>query len=290
MEPLPHHHDASALAALRSFPALGPPNSGASMLALVEVAALSRGLHMAKVGRVKRTAERLIQVGRVPPLTRIAPHPKPEVAMNRVLGWLLDPHGDHGEGVCLLRCFAAWVGLDELARDLEYEAEHVQVWVEAPSPSDWPGSRAPDLLVRSPNAALMIENKRGAPQGRGQFRDYAAAFRCWRGARAHRSILLAQDAEQVWARYAPDLVEWDTSIDHRALAAWLTGPAQEATVSTWTRICLTILWADLTALPAPLRLRQLVRIAECRPLSTLEVDQLERLVRAEQTQTPWRFE
>ena len=256
--------------------------------AIDRVAAASRAWLAADGDAIRERAQGVAGVGHPPPLARLAPHPKPEVAMNRVLGWLLDPRSPHGDGASLLRAFAIWVGLPELAHDVDHSPHHIEVWVEAPSPRDWRGRRAPDLLVRGPSSALMVENKRGAPQGRHQFRDYAAEFARWRRERPSRAILLAQRSAALWERYAADLDAWSGHKDHLDLAAWAATMADESSIRAWTRVALLVLRADLVPAPSLGQLHALLDRTSGRQLSAIEAVELDRLTRTASITAPWR--
>jgi len=66
-----------------------------------------------------------------------------------LLGWLLDPKGDHGLGKEPLSRFLSMLEIDGAG------ADHAQVWRER----SFPGHGRVDLMIRLPGCCLVIENK-----------------------------------------------------------------------------------------------------------------------------------
>ena len=66
-----------------------------------------------------------------------------------LLGWLLDPKGDHGLGKEPLSRFLSMLEIDGAG------ADHAQVWRER----SFPEHGRVDLMIRLPGCCLVIENK-----------------------------------------------------------------------------------------------------------------------------------
>jgi hypothetical protein len=135
------------------------------------------------------------QVGAPPLITRALGWPDWEKPQNRLLGWILDPSGDHGAGTAALAAFAELVGLPSIA------VGDVEVRRETGWPAGATGKREPDLLIISANAAILMENKVGAPEsGDGQYRDYLDGIRALtshRGISEWRIVLSARGERQM---------------------------------------------------------------------------------------------
>lgn len=127
--------------------------------AVARTAAASRAWHAEREDAVIADARRLLARGATPTLRQALGVEHREVPINTTLGWLLNPSAAHGAGEALLASFATWLG----AHGLAAEAASTEAWCEGGAPA-W-GNREPDLLFRSPGAALLVENKVKAPEG-----------------------------------------------------------------------------------------------------------------------------
>lgn len=89
-----------------------------------------------------------------------------ELTLSRILGWLLDPSGSHGQGAKFLDTFVSNI-LPDLSG---FETDAAKVKLEAHCGD----RRRIDLLVQSGNVAFAIENKPYAADQDGQLAHYLA--------------------------------------------------------------------------------------------------------------------
>src|SRR5262249_23539549 len=90
---------------------------------------------------------------------------------NRVLAWLLSPDAEHAAGRTILRAFARGLGCEVLEADLADPGTRIEVRGEMRWPDGAGSLRQPDLLVLSPRALLLIENKVWSGEGEKQYDD-----------------------------------------------------------------------------------------------------------------------
>lgn len=157
--------------------------------------------------------------------------------MNRMLGWIFDPSRRGRAALPPLSALCTLLGFPTLEQDLLI-GEVPEVLVEA-SPDPLDASRQPDLLIRTANAALLLENKVLAPEsGENQYADYLELLHRWAGGREHRAYLMAPSL-----RSTPE--GWQGSLTHAQLANELLRLVTDATVSMWDRIVYAIIANDL---------------------------------------------
>lgn len=94
---------------------------------------------------------------------------------NRALAWLVSADADHGAGRAVLLAIARGLGCKELEADLADFKSPITVRSEMRWPEGAGSSREPDLLVLSPRALLLIENKVSSGEGSRQYEEYHEA-------------------------------------------------------------------------------------------------------------------
>ena len=176
-----------------------------------------------------------LAVGCPPSLIRVAGQSHLEKPFNRLLAWLVNPDGDHGCGAAFVRFLAARANLPELEEDLDRIAsgsgDLFEIRAEQTLDGDDSG-KEPDLAVRTPHAALLLENKVWASESGDQYGPYLAIFRRWAGPDRKTRALLC-------ARLPRDIPSgWDGFLPHAELAQILYEVSRcKAGVSAWGRIC-----------------------------------------------------
>ena len=181
-------------------------------------------------------AREVLEVGEPPRVRELCGLKDLEKPMNRVLGWIFDPVGSHGAGALPLIRLAKLVGANTLAEDAEATPAKVEVYREE-SPRDFPSSKEPDLLVRSPRAALLLENKILAPESGDQYGPYEEAFRRWAGDRECHLVLSAPTLREKHEDYQLLL--------HSSIAELLSELAGNSELPLWSRITLITLIQDI---------------------------------------------
>jgi hypothetical protein len=151
----------------------------------------------------------------------------------RLLGWLLGPGSDHGAAPHALLAIARRLEFDVLASDLDAQRP-VEVRVDRCWPPNADSAKRPDLLVLTPHAVLLIENKLYAgPSGEEQYPSYREALLRLASASSipsenARAYLLAPDE-----RVVPD--GWTGSFTFSELAAWLVIVSESRGMARWDR-------------------------------------------------------
>jgi hypothetical protein len=162
-----------------------------------------------------------------------------EKPFNRLLLWCADERGPHGFGREFLLRLSAHLHFDRLSEDLA-GGKRVDLWgEEAPDSS----GNMPDLVVLTPNAALLFENKVNAGGSGDQYANYEHWFPSFAGDRERRAVLSAPSERET----PPG---WDQFLAHEELAAVFSEIAGHSSVPTWGRI---IAIQCATALDEPAR-------------------------------------
>lgn len=155
---------------------------------------------------------------------------------NRALAWLLTPGDVHGAGRVVLLEIARTLGCDLLEADI-LAGEDIEVRADKRWPEGVESPRQPDLLVISPRALLLIENKVWSPEGQKQYPDYADALEqlaSMQPPRHARSYLCAPEER-------PTPERWTGMIVHRDLAACMRRAARSPELNQWGRaLCLLV--------------------------------------------------
>lgn len=169
------------------------------------------------------------ELGWPPSFVQLAGVSDLEKPFNRLLGWWARA-GDHGAGYAFVRELARRFELPAMIADLEANAP-VVVRVEDAFDEDI--GKEPDLVVLTPRAALMLENKVHAGESGDQYAPYLAQFALERGDRDWSAVLAARDA-----RERPP--GWTHAVSHADLAGIFRTIAADETVRFWTRIAATV--------------------------------------------------
>ncbi|MEI7775288.1 MAG: PD-(D/E)XK nuclease family protein [Verrucomicrobiota bacterium] len=111
--------------------------------------------------------------GTTPSILRIMGQSHLEKPFNRMLKWCANVHAEHGFGRLFLSRLASLVRLSVMKRDLDQE--HCEVKVYGEEALD-PSRNMPDLVVLTPNAALLLENKVGSGESGNQYQPYLTWF------------------------------------------------------------------------------------------------------------------
>lgn len=187
--------------------------------------------------RIRAEARERLLLGYPPSLRRIVGVSSLEVPMNQALGWMLDPERRGNAARLGLITIATWLNYPALLDDLQQERP-VEVRVET-SPDPAITSRAPDLIIGSPSAVLLLENKVNAPQsGSDQYAHYLKTLVAWAGEREHRAYLLAATPRTTPAG-------WFGSLTHAELAEALRPLANDQNLSFWDRVVYALIVNDL---------------------------------------------
>jgi len=211
------------------------------VLAIQRVVAAARPHFLAQAEFARRKLSTIMasydRVGSIPSLFTLMGLSWRERPYNRVLGWICDPQADHGAGRAVLCSLARRLGPSALLEDLADPQAHIQVRCEQCWPSVVRDARMPDLLVLSPNAVLLIENKVVSGQsGVGQYTDYLSTLQ--------RLASCGQRESAAWLaapnrRATPD--GWDGTITHSDLARCIAEAAKGPEVPEWGRVaCLLV--------------------------------------------------
>lgn len=214
---------------------------------------------------------------------RVAGQRHLEKPLNRLLGWLADPEGDHGLGSAFLIGLAIRMDLPEMVEDLK-NGEKPEVKAEEALEGDDSGKQ-PDLFARTSRAALMLENKVWAPQSGDQYGPYLAVFtQHFAGDRKKRAFLCSRTQ-----RKKPD--GWDGTLLHRDLASILHDIAGgEGKVPTWGRIgavvCAVAL-EDSEIGEKANQARKLLEETHTASVNARHISQLRAALPLAQPHTPW---
>ncbi|MFH1464773.1 MAG: hypothetical protein ABIO70_10340 [Pseudomonadota bacterium] len=206
--------------------------------AIAGAAAACRAAFEPHAARVLASARDRLAQGYPPALRRLCGFGDREVYLNRILGWLFDPTGDHGAGRRPLLALCGLIGFDTLAEDLRSDPSAPELHAERTPDPDLT-SLEPDLMVRTRRAALLLENKVGSGESwPGQYPQYLALLRQWAGPRKHRAHLLAPEARE-------QAEGWSAPLTHAALAEALRPLTLDPDLPRWTRITVALVVADL---------------------------------------------
>lgn len=164
-------------------------------------------------------------IGWPPSFVRLAGVGDLEKPFNRLLGWWARPL-DHGAGYAFLLQLARKLDFPTMAEDLE-GGEAASIRVEDGFDEDI--GKEPDLVVLTPRAGLMLENKVHAGESGDQYGPYLAQFRKECGDRHWQAVLAARDR-----RDQPK--GWTSSIEHADIAKIFHELARDETLRFWTRI------------------------------------------------------
>ncbi|MGY6217583.1 hypothetical protein ACW73L_20695 [Methylolobus aquaticus] len=214
---------------------------------------------------------------------RVAGQRHLEKPLNRLLGWLADPEGDHGLGSEFLIGLAGRMNLPEMVEDLQ-NGEKPEVKAEEALEDDDSGKQ-PDLLARTSRAALLLENKVWAPQSGDQYGPYLAVFtQHFAGDRKKRAFLCSRTP-----RNKPE--GWDGTLLHSDLARILHDIAGgEGTFSTWGRIAAVVCAVALEDSEIGEKARQareLLKETHTASVNARHISQLRAAIPLAQPYTPW---
>lgn len=188
------------------------------------------------IADLEKTVAAYCAAGVVPSLFEAMGLSHSERHYNRALGWLLSPTAGHGAARPVLEVLAAHLNCAVLAEDVR-EGEAFDVRREISWPTGAESKRQPDLLVVSPRAILLIEDKVHHVEGRDQYPDYLAALTrlaASRNALETRAFLCAPELREI-----PE--EWTGSITHAQLSSWIIEAAGREGMATWDRVlCLLV--------------------------------------------------
>ena len=174
--------------------------------------------------------------GTPPALLRLTARTDDEKPYNRYLGWLFDPGRNHRAAIPALTALARMLHFDTLLRDLE--APKAVSTIEARCERCWPdevGSmQEPDLLVISPHALLLLENKVQSGESGDQYGPYRQDLDTLAKARKidpldARAHLLAPDSR-------PAATGWGFTLTHGELALMLVDLAACEDLPAWDRV------------------------------------------------------
>jgi len=176
--------------------------------------------------------ERLERTGFPPSFVHVAGASDLEKPFNRLLAWWTDDDAEHGLARAFVGDLARTLGFSELAEDVLAEAPEVQA-----ETGYGVSGRAPDLLLRTRRAALLLENKVNAPEsGPTQYSHYLEILESWAKDgiwklenRKRKAILCARGSREV-----PE--GWDGFLAHSELAAIFRRVAASPTASAWGRV------------------------------------------------------
>lgn len=181
--------------------------------------------------QLQRAISRFDSVGFAPSLTKALGLSDIEKPLNRLLGWWADEYAEHQMARCFLVLLANTLGFSSLGSDVRLGLP-VSVYCEQTLPNSTTG-RQPDLVIVSPSAALLIENKVHAPEsGPAQYSDYLEEFLCtFLLGRECRAILCARDTT---SRELPP--GYASLLSHGELAELFLVLAADAASPAWGRI------------------------------------------------------
>jgi hypothetical protein len=223
-----------------------------------------------------------LEAGCPPSFIRVAGQSHLEKPFNRLLAWMVDPHGDHGWSNAFLKLLAERMGLPEMVEDLD-AGELPGIRAEQALDGDDSG-KEPDLVIWTTRAALLLENKVWAPESGDQYGPYLASFRTLAGPRTTKAFLSARES-----RDTP--LHWDGFLLHSDLANLLfhigTG-ANESPV--WARVCAVMCAVALEDRRDAETLREarvLLRKTEEEPVSVDQISRLRKLLPLPTPRTPW---
>jgi hypothetical protein len=240
------------------------------------------GFFMERAEEVHARAQDLLRRGVPPSLRHVCGITDLEVPLNRVLGWLFDPAQPHGAGTASLLRLARELGLPTMVSDLR-SGTAARVFIECSlDPVRW--WREPDLVVETPNAVLLLENKVLAPEsGPDQYDAYLNIVRELADERPWCAVLLARERRDPPPR-------WTRAISHAELAGLLAPLCEDSSLSAWARILVAMVVTDLRHDDLSVRIAEVRRLLDRAPdrqVSPLEVRRLSRLLESIPDQSPW---
>jgi hypothetical protein len=158
-----------------------------------------------------------------------------------------------------------------------------RVFIEcSPDPARW--GREPDLVVETPNAVLLFENKVLAPEsGPDQYDVYLDIVRELADGRPWRAVLLARE------RRDPPR-GWTSAMSHAELADLLAPLRDDSSLPAWTRVFVAMVVTDLRHDDLSIRIGEIRRLLDRAPdrhLSPLEVRRLSRFLEGIPDRSPW---
>ncbi|MFO0588770.1 MAG: PD-(D/E)XK nuclease family protein [Polyangiaceae bacterium] len=166
-------------------------------------------------------------IGVPPPLLQLSGFNDMERPYTRLLGWLLDPERDHRAAAPALQLIAEELGFDALLSDLHAlergrgrsGAGGLSVTVEQAWPEGAGSTQEPDILIRSTNALLVLENKLWSGESGNQFGPYREAL----SRLAVAENILPQNARlhllAPVLRKAPE--GWGRTVSYSEMGRWL---------------------------------------------------------------------
>lgn len=237
-----------------------------------------------RLGEQLREQLDALEVGCPPSFIRVAGQSHLEKPFNRLLAWMVDPHGDHGWGNAFLKLLAERVELPEMVEDL-VAGELPGIRAEQTLEGDDSG-KEPDLVIWTRRAALLLENKVWAPESGDQYGPYLASFHTLAGSRNTSAYLSAREPRDT----PPD---WDGFILHSELAKLLfrVGEGEgESRTPVWARICAVMCAVALEDRRDAATLREarlLLRDTAEKPVSVDQISRLRKILPLPLPCTPW---
>lgn len=171
-------------------------------------------------------------LGVPPSFIDVAGQSRLEKPFNRLLAWWCDVYAAHGLGGEFLALLAKLCDLPEMVEDIQNNCK-LEVCAEQ-ALDEIDSNQEPDLMVRTPRAALLLENKVNAQESGDQYAPYLEILKQWAGDnRKKRAVLCARDK-----RDRPN--GWHKSITHVELAEILHQLASSENATIWGRISATL--------------------------------------------------
>jgi hypothetical protein len=150
-----------------------------------------------------------------------------EKPFNRILKWCATERAEHGFGREFLKKLCAHLHFDEMTKDLE-ACEKIEIRGEEILDSS---GNMPDLVVWTPKAVLMLENKLRSGASGNQYDRYIKWFRDFANSRKKKGLaVLSAPDDREWP------CEWDKFMRHRELAQVFRDVAKAPEVPVWGRI------------------------------------------------------
>jgi hypothetical protein len=167
-------------------------------------------------GELEIAIQKHRRLGWPPSFVQLAGVSDLEKPFNRLLAWWAR-NADHAMGYRFLIELARAVSLPVLASDIE-RGSRVDVFAEETIEGDESGKQ-PDLVVRTENAALLLENKVHAGEsGEGQYARYLEILRSLADTREYRAVLCAREPREAPLGYSPSLTHANLGRIFRVLA------------------------------------------------------------------------
>jgi len=198
---------------------------------------------------LKQEVARHSYLGWPPSFLDIAGLGRNERRLNWVIGWWANPQESHGFSVEFLKALALKLRFSPLLNDLHHPKIHSAMgdqFLEVYREQTIPGitsSKKPDLLVSSPNAVLLLENKiEGGRESGDQYEPYLRLLeecarrqlpnlsRATNLPRATKAILCCPSEDQ------DTPAGWDRRILHEELGSIFEELAQLESAPIWSRI------------------------------------------------------